>query len=423
MVNKQTLLCLGIALLTAAPAAARVTTADAAKKRGLTLEKTIHADTNGNGSSETVGVCRGDQGIQLCIFDVDKDGAQLKHLLPRAGGKRLGQLSAEDLLPEVAGDEMILEIYDETPDEKVKRVRVYAGHPEPREIFTSVIFLPKDKSKRGAWNQPGVVHYGDGRPGWYFHDTNGDGNKEIVVRRRPKVIPVKRANDDDARLMVGVHEAVYEWVGSPSGGEYRERSGERFNDFLNPGYEIRDVRASTTWVRKEILDELKSEALASAVYEATDGKNVTEPEIDLSTFTSRAADKSIDTAWAEDHKGPGTGEWVEVELEEAQPIHMVRIVPGCLETKRQFLQHNLPTKVEIRFDNRERTYVNFLAPRKPLTPALAVADMKLPSKPFAKQYLVFFDGEARAKTVRVTVDKVKRRGRFNRSCIAEITVH
>jgi hypothetical protein len=421
--TKKTLLALALSLVVTTPAWARVTTADAAKKRGLTLEKTLHADINGNGNAETVGVCQGDNGIQLCIFDVDKNGATLKHLLPRAGGKTLGSIVTEDLLPEVAGAEIILEVYDETPDEKVKRVRVYAGIPEPREVFTSVIFLPKDKSKRGEWDQPNVVQYGDGRPGWFFEDANGDGKKEIIVRRRPKIIPVKRASQDDARLMVGVHEGVYEWVGPPSTGEFREQTGERFTDFLNPGHSIVEVRASSTWVRKDILDELQREALATAVYAAADGKQGGEGVVDLSLFTGFAADKSLDTAWVENDKGDGRGEWIEVVLDETRPIHMVRIVPGCLETKRDFSQHNVPTKVEIRFDNRDRTFVDFTQPQKPLPPAIAVAQMGLPSKPFANQYLVFFDGKASAKTIRFTLDKVKKQGRDNRACIAEITVH
>lgn len=414
-------LALVSALAFASSVDARVTTADAAKKRGLTIEKTIHGDLDGDGSNDTLGMCNGEQGLQLCVFSVDKDEARLEHVLPRAGGRQLGRFWSEDLVPEVLGSEVIVEVYDETPDEKVKRVRVYAGHPSPREIFTSVIYLPKNKAERAAWDQPDVVQYGDARPGWYFVDIGENGRKEILVRREPKVINVKRDGEAPARLLVGVYEAVYEYTGSPSDGEYREQPSTRFNEFLKPR-DITEVRASSTWVRPDVLRELKSEALAAAVYADEGTKAATEPEVDFSPFTAKAADKSLDTSWVASAKG-GKGEWIELELSEPGPVRMVRVVPGCLETKRQFLGHNLPDKIEIRLDDRERAYVDLRNPKKVLPPVLAIQPVKVGSKPWAQQYLVFLDGKTQAKSVRVTIDRYKKQGRANLACISEVTVH
>lgn len=416
-------LLLAVALVTfGTPAHARTTTADVAKKKGLTIEKTIHADVDGDGTNDTVGVCSGQQGLQLCIFSVDKDEAQLKHVLPRAGGKKLGRVWAEDLVPEVAGTEIILEVYDETPDEKVKRVRVYSGYPAPREIFTSVIFLPKNKTERAAWDQADVVQYGDARPGWYFIDLGENGKKEILVRRQPKVINVKRDGEGDARLLVGVYESVFEYTGSPSDGEFREQPSPRFNEFLQPR-DVTEVRTSSTWVRPDVLRELKSEALAAAVYaDEGDKKAAKEPEIDFRPFNEKAADKSLDTGWVADTKG-GKGEWVELVLSEPGPVRMVRVVPGCLETKSQFFSHNVPDKIEIRLDDRERAYVDLRTPKKSSPPVLAVQPVKIGSKPWAQQYLIFLDGKVRAKSVRVTIDRYKKQGRANLSCISEVTVH
>lgn len=413
------LLAAAIALLPAA-AEARVTTADAAKKRGLTIEKTIHGDLDGDGKNETLGMCKGPEGLQLCVFSVDKEEARLEHVLPRAGGRTLGRFWTEDLVPEVLGEEVIVEVYDETPDEKVKRVRVYAGYPKPREIFTSVIYLPKDKSKRAAWDQPDVVQYGDARPGWYFVDIGEDGKKEILVRRQPKVIAVKRDGEAPARMLVGVYEAIYEYAGSPSDGAYRERGSARFNEFLQPR-EIAHVRASSTWVAPDIRRDLESEALAAAVYgdgDAAPGG----PELDLTEFTAKIADKSLDTGWIADRKG-GQGEWVELELSEPGPVRMVRVVPGCLETKARFLGHNVPDKIEIRLDERERAFVDLRTPKKVLPPVLAIQPVKVSNKPWAQQYLVFLDGKTQAKKVRVTIDRFKKQGRANLSCISEVTVH
>lgn len=414
------LLAAAVALLPAV-AEARVTTADAAKKRGLTIEKTIHGDLDGDGKNETIGMCNGPQGLQLCIFTVDKEEAKLDHVLPRAGGRTMGRFYTEDLVPEVLGEEVIVEVYDETPDEKVKRVRVYAGYPKPREIFTSVIYLPKDKSKRAAWDQPDVVQYGDARPGWYFVDIGEDGKKEILVRRQPKVISVPRDGDAPAKLLVGVYEAIYEYTGSPSDGAYRERASPRFVEFLAPK-DIQGVRASSTWVPPDVLRDLQGEALAAAVYGDEGGAAPGEPELDLTAFSSRVADKSLDTAWIADGKG-GKGEWVELELSEPGPVRMVRVVPGCLETKNAFLGYNLPDKVEIRLDDRERAFVDLKTPKKVLPPVLAIQPVKVNGKPWAQQYLVFLDGKTQAKKVRVTIDRFKKQGRSNLSCISEVTVH
>jgi hypothetical protein len=419
------LVALSALCLAAAPAEARVFAADAAKKKGLKLEKSFSADFDGDGGSDSLGVCSGKKGLALCVFGDNDKGAYVKHVLPAAGGRRLAGIRAEDLVPELAGDEVILEVYDETPDEKVKRVRVYTGHPTPREIFKSVIYRPKNKSKRAEWEQPGVVKYGDARPGWYFADTDNDGKKEAMVRRRAQLIPAK-AGGETKKLLVGVYEAVYEYIGDVRTGEYRQRSGESFKDFLNPGHNITGVKASSTWVRPDILNELKSEALAAAVYD--DGNKAKtkadgDVDIDLREFTAKVADKSLDTAWVEDANGSGKGEWVELELEEDAPIHMVRIVPGCLETKSEFRRHNVPFKMELRFDDGMRAFVDLARARDPDPPIVAMTAMKVRDKPFAKQWLVFFDGKTSASKVRLTIDGARKQGSKNRTCISEISVH
>lgn len=402
-----------------------VTPLDAAKKARLELEKTLVTDFDGDGAPDTVGVCRGDRGLALCVFgyeDKDRRRAKLEARLPWAGGTRLKSLEAQDLLPGLAGMEVLLEVYDETPDEKVKRIRIYAGHPQPREVFTSVIFWPKDENKRPEWERPEVVKYGDARPGWYFEDVDGDGAQEIIVRRQAQLLRVPR-EPEPAKLLTGVREAIFAYTGGATG-RFTERREGRFRDFL-PALDVTEVRGSAVWLPQKLLEDLQAEALAKAVYEATDGKPVeNEVKVDFSPFFAKVADKDLSTAWIEDDaEGDGKGEWVELTLPEAKPIHMVRVVGGCVGSKREFRQHNVPLRYELRFDSGERTLVDLEDKERPMRPAVAVLELPLKDKRWAKQTLVFLDGKVRSKTVRITLEKAKRQGRANRTCISEISVH
>lgn len=395
---------------------------DAAKKEGLELLRSLAADFDGDGKSETLGVCEGQRGLRLCVFGENDAGAILKESLPWAGGTKLKDFEAKELNPKLPGQEIILELYDETPDEKVKRVRVYSGYPKPREIFTSVIFRPKNESERAEWEQDDVVKYGDARAGWYFWDEDGDGVSEIFVRRRAQLIKVPR-RDGAARLLTGVREAVYAWADDARGGAYKEIEKDRFRDFL-PALEIARTTGSAAWVPPKQLENLQSEALAKAVYAATDGKPVkSDIKIDFSPFFAHATDKDLATAWIENEKGHGDGEWIEIELSEVAPIHMVRVVGGCAEDKRSFRQHNVPERFELRFDTGERALVDLKDPKRPDRPAVAILQIPVKDRPFAKQALVFFDGKVRSKKVRLTLDAVKRQGRANRTCISEVSVH
>jgi len=399
----------------------KITLKQAAAKKKLEIVEKTNADIDGDGTVDTVAACRLSGGqLALCIFGENDDGAVLKHLLPKAGGKKLRFIKTQDLLPEIAGQEIMLEVYDETPDEKVKRVRVYAGHPEPREIFTSVIFRSKNSAKRANWEQPGVVKYGDARAGWYFFDMDDDGKHEILVRRRAKVISVKRRGEDPAKLLVGVNEAVFEYTGDPSDGSFQERGQVYFNDFLQPGYDVAEVRSSSTYIQPSVLAEMQSEALAAAVYGGDDAP--AEVKVDRAKFTERVADKSTDTAWIEDGKGIGADEWVELVLDEPAKVHMVRIVPGCLESKREYRRFNVPTKLQIQLDGKPY-FIDLRKPDRPDAPVLGMLAMPLPGKKWAKQYLVFFEGDREAKNVKVMIESAKRQGNGKNTCIAEVSVH
>jgi len=443
---------LALAAATAATAAhadkSRRMTADAVKQKGLTLAKTLDADLDGDGKKELVGICTGPKGVQAVLVGEDADGAVVTFVAPPAGGKEVTKAEVKPLISKTSG-QIVLEVFDDTPDEKVKRVRVYGGDAKSlKEIFTARIERAKNADERPEWEtDKEIVQYGDPRAGWVFEDLQDDGVMEIAVRRNTgaKIERIPKDGGGEVKLLVGVREQV--WTYDAGTGRYAA-GPEQLNDFL-PAYTIKDVAASSAWVEPKTLKELKSQALSDALSQAAasdakapkdaakDGgaggsskakeKELSDDiKIDLAPFIKPAADGSLSTAWIEGNdKTDGKDEWVEVTLDEEQAIHMVRLVLGCVNSKEDFRAHNVPESFTIQLDNGGQYEVNRRAPGKFEGQILAFSDnlVKLQDRPWAKTTLVFFDGKTEAKKVRVTLDKAIKQGRGNQTCISEISVH
>ncbi len=250
----------------------RRTTAEAMKAKGLELKKFVEIDVDGDGRKELFGAGSGEKGLRLALIGEDKDGAVVLDVMPWAGGKEIAKLEPLALAPPAESFEVLFEVYDETPDEKVKRVRIY-GFKEGRlkEIFTNVLNRSKNTADREPWeSDKSIIAYGDARGGWYFDDIEGDGVGEVLVRRKPQILTIAGEGDDVVKLMTGVREQVWRW--DEANWLYKE-SGERLNDFL-PALEIAKVTASSAWIEPRELAELKAEALSKALMKeggATDG--------------------------------------------------------------------------------------------------------------------------------------------------------
>jgi hypothetical protein len=450
----------------------RVFTDEAVKKKGLDLKKLVDADIDGDGRKENIGAALGKNGLQLVVVGEDKAGAVVTQILPPAGGGEIARFEAMALAPPANSSEIVLEVYDETPDEKVKRVRVY-GSKDGKivEIFTNVIHRAKNAAERDEVDRDkSIIAYGDARGGWYFGDVEDDGVGEIMVRRKPQILRLKKDDGTEVKLLTGVREEVWRF---DSGRFAYTNSGERLNDFL-PSYDVVDVKGSTAWIEPSELKELQAAVLQKALMGGDKGgeqavggelelgledleapaatthlekkpakkpsskpaskprpKKEEEPpppevEVDRSPYFLRAADKNLSTAWVEDDaKGDGNGEWIEVELDEASPIHMVRIVGGCVDTQATFREFNVPETFKLSLDGGGEAVVNRREPDKFDAPAVAFADnlVKLKDRPWAKTTLVFFDGKTTAKKVRLTLGKAIVQGKGNRTCVSEVSVH
>jgi hypothetical protein len=452
----------------------RVFTDEAVKKKGLELKKLIDADIDGDGRKENIGAAMGKNGLQLVLVGEDKAGAVVTQVLPPVGGKEIARFEAMALAPPSESREIVLEVYDETPDEKVKRVRVYASKDGKLvEVFTNVLHRAKNAAERDEVDRDkSIVAYGDGRGGWYFGDLEDDGVGEIMVRRKPQILRLKKDDGSEVKLLTGVREEVWRF---DSGRFAFTNSGERLNDFL-PAYDIVGVKASSAWIEPQELKELKAAALQNALMGSGKGgehalggelelgledleapaaatsdkktdkkkpeksapktakprpKKEEEPpppeiEIDRTSYFQRAADKNYTTAWVEDdEKGDGNGEWVEFELDEAAPVHMVRVVGGCVDTAETFRSFNVPESFKLSLDGGSEAVINRREPEKFDAPAVAFGDnlVKLKDRPWAKMTLVFFDGKTNAKKIRLTLGKAIQQGKGNRTCISEVSVH
>jgi hypothetical protein len=451
----------------------RVFTDEAVRKKGLELVKIIDVDTDGDGRKENIGVAKGKNGLQLVVVGEDKAGAVVTAVLPPVGGREIARFEGMALAPPSESTEVVLEVYDETPDEKVKRVRVYAARDGKLvEIFTSVLHRSKNAAERDEWERDkSIISYGDPRGGWYFGDVEG----EVYVRRKPQILRFKKDDGSEVKLLTGVHEQV--WRFDAGAFAFRD-TGERLKAFL-PTLEIAEVRASSAWIEPNELRELKAAALQDALSGGGKGgeramggemelgledleapaakteekkpkkpkpaqppkekkaprekkapKAEAEPEpeiaIDRTPYFQRAADKDLATGWVEDdEKTDGKGQWVELELAEASAIHMVRVVAGCVDTQATYREFNVPERFTISLDGGAEALVDRREPARFDSPAVAFSDniVKLKDRPWAKTTLVFFDGKTEAKKVRLTLDKAIVQGKGNRTCISEVSVH
>jgi hypothetical protein len=459
----------------------RVFTSEAVRAKGFSLLKVVDADLDGDGRKENVGAAQGKDGLVLVLIGENKAGAVVTQVLPPAGGGELVRFESLPLSPPAASREIVLEVGDETPDEKVRRLRVYGWRDGALiELMTTAQRRPRGVDEREDFEKdPALVQYGDARTGWSFEDIDGDGSVEVLVRRKPQILQLGRDDGAAVKLLTGVREEVWRYDDAK---RLYAQAGDRLRDFL-PAYPVVATTASSTFIEPDELRRLQNDALQRALSMPTKspeqslggelelgleelsapasttkaakeepgrdrglsskgspalaspgGKSKrapTEPsvppiEIDRSTYIARIADKNLSTAWVEgNEKGPGEGEWVELELAAASPIHMVRVVGGCVDTKESFRAFNVPESFTVRLGDGAEAVVNRREPEHFSAPLVAFADhlVKLKDRPWAKTTLVFFDGRTTAKKVRVTLGKAIVQGKGNHTCISEVSVH
>lgn len=417
----------------AAETKSRRTTDEALKLKKLERQKLVEPDLDGDGRKEVVAVCASDKGIVLALIGEDEGGAVVSQVSQPAGGREVAKVETKELIPPKGSTQIVLEVYDDTPDEKIKRVRVYgpdgAGPTvKLKEIFSSKIERSKSKDDRAEWERDdSIIRYQEPRPGWYFEDVEDDGIVEVLVRRQPQIISVSRHGGDPVKIVTGVRERRWSWDVEKA--KYTE-GADQLHDFL-PAVEIAKVEASSVWIDPREEKERKARALSDALMQATnEGKTEKDLEDDVtfdkSDLIKLGADGNLATGWIEgDAKSDGKGEWIELTLAEESTIHMVRVVSGCVESKQSMKAHNVPESFTIKLDAGGDARVNRRERGRFESPVMAFTDdlVKLGDRPWARTTLVFFDGKTDSSKVRLTLDKSIKQGKGNHTCISEISVH
>jgi hypothetical protein len=386
---------------------------------------------SGKGPRLWAGSCREKKRLSVCVFSEKNGDFSYRQGSARLNGAKVTKLYLRELTPQLPGPEVLYELTSENPDEKIQRLHAFTVHDKPREIFATAIFRPKDPSKREAWEQAkDVIAYGDPSPKWYFKSKNPGASKEatpdynIAVRSTPQVLTVPRANRKPALLITGIRESIYSYQGDPQSGQFVKIANEQFVEFL-PRQEPSSVTASAAHIPKAIKDKIESERLnfaLSALDEQEDTSKNAEEEFDMSPFIIVGSDGDTNTAWIEDDDGPGFGEWLELTFDEPVKLNMLRVVPGCTDTQKNYKTHNIPTKIEVRFSNSTRAYINLTRPEYPSTPIVAHMVAPLNNR-FATQSLIFFEGTENIKSARLILSEVKKENRTNRTCISEFSIH
>lgn len=419
---------------------------EAASKKGYKLIKTLDnnvvsaalngapIDVTGDGIVDLVGVCRGDSSLRLCIFGENEEGAVLNDVVADAGGDQLESLEVKNVIGSSPALEIIATVKGETPDEKFRKLLIYAAgsNGKLRSVLSTAQYEPKANKKvdigndagndkddnkmelREILRDPNLVQYGDASPGWSLVDIDEDGTFELLVRRRPQIVAVpveagatgsiKQGGKHVVRFLTGVREAVYTFDGLPETGRFVESHDDHLSDFL-PSYPILGVTADNAY-----LDP--TAALLAGDDPAAKNAVITQ-----------GADRDMTTAWIEnDEKGFGKGAWLEVKLDAERPIHMIRLVGSCAGDKKSYNDHNVIEKFTVSFGRRTAS-IDRSQLSKTQGAVKAAVDMPIKDRNWAKQTLIFFDGNDKAQTVRIMIDDVKRQGKSNQSCIAEVSVH
>ncbi len=64
-----------------------------------------------------------------------------------------------------------------------------------------------------------------------------------------------------------------------------------------------------------------------------------------------AVDRSPGTAWAESARGPGIGEWLELDLDQRTEVREIRVFPGHQKRSDLFRKYNRPSRLKVEFDD------------------------------------------------------------------------
>jgi len=283
---------------------------------------------------------------------------------------------------------VLLDVCEESPDEADHGLRLFLlGTKGPRKLIETryLVTHPEEEAGRAARR---VIDLGGVAPGPQIRQP-GSNWPEIVVRHDPKLVSVPGRSDQKTWFIIGIRERVFE----AQGGKYLQRE-DRYLDFLTPLAPV-NLTATSRLPSSEALWDVKS-----------------------------VADGMLSTGWVEGRPGSGVSESVTLSFKQAEPVRLVRLVPGCAGSREDWEARNRVKRFSIMFENGvvvpiERGGSSKLDPR-----IEAYGDFSLPGLDFGKQAMVFFTEPIRSGWVKITIEDVERGSSTeDETCISEISAH
>ena len=160
---------------------------------------------------------------------------------------------------------------------------------------------------------------------------------------------------------------------------------------------------SSGGLRTEFVERNKRWTMAHSNYRVTASSTLPD-EGNISYHPEQIRDRWSTGMWSEGAKGPGIGEWLELEPEVAKPLSAISIVPGCIKTDELFQDNARPKRILVELNGGHRFSVNVPDSKE---------EFEFPVTGYDKP----------VKTVRLTFKEVWPGKRFEDLCVTAVRLH
>jgi hypothetical protein len=278
----------------------------------------------------------------------------------------------------------LLDVLEDSPDEADHWVRLFLPTASGlRQIFSAR--YATQHSEQDAGRTPVKVVDLGGLSEGLLVDPDEQGWQTLRVRHDPKQLQSTRG-PEEIYVVVGMRERIYK----PREGAYREIE-DRYLDYVP--------------------------AVAPAKTTASSEKAKT----GIAAF---AVDGTAESAWIEGKPGTGIGESLTLTFDRPVPVRLIRLIPGCATSAKDWAHHNRIQRVGLTFDA-GAGISSACDPGAPPDPLIAGCfEFAVPGREFATQKLILLSKSIPTNRVTLTIQAVQKgTDPNNETCLTEISVH
>jgi len=344
-------------------------------------------DLNSDELLDAVVVEKTASGIGLSAWKADQSGKYI--FMSRVADSPASSVAVfRGIQIDKATQAFLLDVYEDCPDEADHRVKlITAGPTGLKKVFESGyrVTHPEQEAGRAARQ---LFDLGGEKVGLKIKPNN-KGWPDLFVRHDPKLIAVTGQAGSKIWFVIGIRERVFK----EEKGVYVEVR-DRYLDYLSR-LQPKEITATSHLPSSE------------AAWEA-----------------GSAGDRRLASAWVEGRPGSGIGESITILFENQAEIRLIRIVPGCAESKQSWMDHNRAKRISLLFEGGTMISVNRKGAEELDSKVAAQGDFDLPGLGFGVQTMVFFSQPIKSSWVKLTIEEVERgTSDQDETCISEISVH